>query len=339
MIYVVIVFLYLSILMYLVLGGADFGAGIIELFTSQKNKNKTRLLSYQAIGPIWEANHMWLIIAIVILFVGFPEIYSTLSTYLHIPLLIMLFGIVARGTAFIFRHYDAVKDQMQSVYNFIFVYSSFITPMFLGIIAASVISGSIDTSADTFVSAYIFSWLGWFQFSVGLFTVLICGFLASVFLVGESKDKFIQKIFARKAQIMNMLTVLSGGIVFLVAEIQGLPLIRQMLSSYFALTCLVLASISLYFMWRFLRSRKKNIVRLLAGFQVSMILLAVFQIHFPDFVVFSDRQTLSLFNHAAHFSSIRALAWALMLGSVFILPALFYLVWSFQRSPYIPHAE
>ncbi|MCC5931966.1 MAG: cytochrome d ubiquinol oxidase subunit II [Cyclobacteriaceae bacterium] len=339
MIYVVIVFLYLSILLYLILGGADFGAGIIELFSSSKHKNKTRLLTYQAIGPVWEANHMWLIIAIVILFVGFPEIYSTLSTFLHIPLLIMLFGIVARGTAFIFRHYDAVKDQMQSVYNFIFVYSSFITPLFLGIIAASVISGSIDTSADTFISAYIFSWLGWFQVSVGLFTVLICGFLATVFLVGETKDGYIQKIFTRKAMILNMLTVLSGGIVFLVAEIQGLPLIRQMLSSYFALTCLLLASISLYFMWKFLKTAKKNMVRLLAGFQVSMILLAVFQIHLPDFVIFSDGQTLSLFNHAAHASTIQALAWALMLGSVFILPALFYLMWSFQRSPHIPHAE
>lgn len=64
---------------------------------------------YQAIGPVWEANHMWLIIAIVILFVGFPHIYTTMSVYLHIPLAIMLIGIIARGTAFVFRHYDAVK--------------------------------------------------------------------------------------------------------------------------------------------------------------------------------------------------------------------------------------
>src|SRR5687768_13901431 len=111
--YVVIAYLWLSILLYLVLGGADFGAGIIELFTSAKNRSKTRNTLYHAIGPIWEANHMWLIIAIVILFVGFPVIYSEMSTYLHIPLVIMLIGIIARGTAFVFRHYDAVKDEMQ----------------------------------------------------------------------------------------------------------------------------------------------------------------------------------------------------------------------------------
>src|SRR6201991_3335244 len=149
MLYVVIVYLWVALLLYLLLGGADFGAGIIELFTTEDNRAKTRKISYDAIGPIWEANHMWLIIAIVILFVGYPAIYSMLSIHLHIPVLIMLMGIIARGTAFVFRHYDAVKDGMQDVYNRIFVWSSFITPLFLGIIAGSTISGHIDVHATT----------------------------------------------------------------------------------------------------------------------------------------------------------------------------------------------
>ena len=110
MLYVVIIFLFFSILLYFLLGGADFGAGIIELFTSTDNKSRTRRTMYKAIGPIWEANHMWLIIAVVIMFVGFPVIYSDMCTYLHIPLLIMLLGITARGTAFSFRNNDAIKD-------------------------------------------------------------------------------------------------------------------------------------------------------------------------------------------------------------------------------------
>ncbi|GGF27609.1 cytochrome d ubiquinol oxidase subunit II [Hymenobacter cavernae] len=134
--YVVITYLCLSILLYLLLGGADFGAGIMELFTSGKNRRAARHTMSHAIGPIWEANHMWLIIAVVILFVGFPRIYSVMSVSLHIPLLVMLLGIIARGTAFVFRHYDAVKDQMQMVYNRVFVLSSAITPFFLGVIAA-----------------------------------------------------------------------------------------------------------------------------------------------------------------------------------------------------------
>src|SRR5450631_4541526 len=104
MVYVVIIYLWTALLLYLLLGGADFGAGIIELFTSDKNKNKTTLTMVRTLGPIWEANHMWLIIVIVILFTGFPEIYSTISTYLDIPLLIILFGVFLRGTAFAFRN-------------------------------------------------------------------------------------------------------------------------------------------------------------------------------------------------------------------------------------------
>jgi hypothetical protein len=70
---VIISFLCLSILLYFLLGGADFGAGIIELFTSAKNRGKTRSTMYHAIGPVWEANHMWLIIAIVIPFCVLSE--------------------------------------------------------------------------------------------------------------------------------------------------------------------------------------------------------------------------------------------------------------------------
>ncbi|ULT46061.1 cytochrome d ubiquinol oxidase subunit II [Niabella defluvii] len=78
------------------MGGADFGAGVLEFLSTAKSKDRTRKVMYRAIGPIWEANHMWLIIAIVILFVGFPVIYATMSVYLHIPLTIMLLGIIAR---------------------------------------------------------------------------------------------------------------------------------------------------------------------------------------------------------------------------------------------------
>ena len=156
MLNIVIIYLWMAILLYLLLGGADFGAGIIELFTSQKNERVTRRTMYRAIGPIWEANHMWLIITIVILFVGFPRIYTTMSIHLHIPLAVMLIGIIARGTAFTFRHYDAVVDDMQEIYNHIFTWSSLITPLFLGIIAGSGVSGHIDISATGFFRCLYF---------------------------------------------------------------------------------------------------------------------------------------------------------------------------------------
>ena len=331
MLYVVIIFLWTAILLYLLLGGADFGAGIIELFTSKANKIQTRKTLYEAIGPIWEANHMWLIIAIVILFVGFPTIYSTMSVYLHIPLTIMLLGIIARGTAFTFRHYDAVQDDMQEIYNPIFAYSSFITPFFLGIIAGSAVSGHIDPKAENFMDAYIFSWLHWFSVSVGLFTVAICGFLAAVFLIGETDNEHDRKRFELKAKAFNIAAVVCGLLVFISALIEGIPLMDWVFGNIVGIIAISAATLSLVLLWYLLYKGKSNIIRVLAGFQVTMILLTTTYRHYPNIVILKDGGYLSLIEHSGHEKTIHALALALLIGSVFILPALFYLIYSFQK--------
>ncbi|MEJ5995564.1 cytochrome d ubiquinol oxidase subunit II [Pedobacter sp. Du54] len=329
--YVVISFLCLAILLYFLLGGADFGAGIIELFTSSKNRGKTRKTMYHAIGPVWEANHMWLIITIVILFVAFPKIYTTMSVYLHMPLAIMLIGIIARGTAFVFRHYDAVKDQMQEVYNKIFIYSSFITPLFLGIIAGSVLSGQIDNQSNDFVSAYIFGWLNWFSVAVGLFTVALCGFLAAIYLIGESKAEEDKRRFIKKAEFMNVAAVLLGMMVFIAASIENVPLMSWVFMDVVGLVAVSLASLSLVLLWYLLVRGKTKVLRILAGFQVSMILLAITYAHFPNFIRFKDGSTLSLNESIAPIKTVESLGWALLLGSVFILPFLSYLFYKFQQ--------
>lgn len=331
MLYVVIIFLWTAILLYLLMGGADFGAGIIELFTSEKNVTKTRKTTYRAIGPIWEANHMWLIITIVILFVGFPDIYTTMSVHLHIPLTIMLLGIIARGTAFTFRHYDAVVDDMQHVYNKIFVYSSFITPFFLGIIASSAVSGHINPQADTFLSAYVYSWLNWFSIAVGFFTVAICGFLAAVYIIGETDTEFDKIRFMRKARFMNIAAFVSGSLVFIAAYYENIPLIDWVFGNSIGIMAISAASLSLIAFWYLLGKGKTQILRLLAGFQVSMILLTTTYRHFPNIVLLKGGGHLSLLENHGHEKTIEALAWALLIGSVFILPALGYLIYSFQK--------
>ena len=333
MLYIVITFLWASILLYLLLGGADYGAGIIELFTSRKNKDITRRTLYGAIGPIWEANHMWLIIAIVILFVGFPEIYSTMSVHLHIPLTVMLLGIIARGTAFTFRHYDAVVDDMQQLYNTIFAISSFITPLFLGIIAGSAVSGHINPQATNFPDAYIFSWLHWFSVSVGLFTVAICGFLASVYLIGETDNDQDRLRFAHKAQFFNIAAVLCGILVFIGAHVEEIPLIDWVFGNWVGRIAIISATLSLVWMWSLLYRGKLSLLRPLAGFQVTMILLTTTYKHFPNIVILKGGGYLSLLEHSGHEKTMHALGLALLIGSIFILPALFYLIYSFQKKP------
>lgn len=275
---------------------------------------------------------MWLIIAIVILFVGFPVIYSQICTYLHIPLLIMLLGITARGTAFSFRNYDAVKDERtQALYNHIFVYSSFITPLFLGITAGSVISRQIDPAADNFLTAFVFSWLNWFSVAVGFFTVALCGFLAAIYLIGEAKEQFDVKRFTKKAVIMNAVAVGFGGLVFLAAEVENVHLAHWIFGNPVSLTAVIAASLSLVLLWYLLRMGKTKIIRILAGFQVTMILVSVGYRHFPNVMMVKGGNNLSLLTNHAPAATINDLGWALLVGSLFILPALGYLYYSFQK--------
>lgn len=331
MVYVVIIFLWTAILLYLLLGGADFGAGIIELFTSKANRHRTRKNMYEAIGPVWEANHMWLIIVIVILFVGFPKIYTTVSIYLHIPLVCMLLGIIARGTAFVFRNYDAVKDEMQKVYTRIFMLSSVLTPFFLGIIAASVVSSKIDLQAQDFVSAYIYSWLNWFSVAVGIFTVTICAYLAAVFIIGQADDAFDRQRFTRKATYLIFIVMGAGTLVFIAAWMEEIPLLSWIFSAVPGIIAIILATISLVIMFWFLNKNKPVMLRILAGFQVSMILFAATYSHFPDIVLLKGGQNLSLLGEQGEQKTMEALGYALLIGSVFILPALGYLIYSFQK--------
>jgi len=330
MLYVVIAFLWMSILLYILLGGADFGAGVIQLFTSQRNRDHARQTITHAIGPIWEANHMWLIIAIVILFVGFPDIYCTISTNLHIPLLGMLIGIIARGTAFAFKSNDAVKDRMEKVYDRIFMYSSFITPFFLGIVAGSTVSGRIDPLATGFKDAYLYSWLNLFSIAVGSFTVAIFTFIAAVYLVGETDNEADARRFVTKVKTANAFIFITGLLVFIASFIEHIPLATWIFGNAVSGAAVVAALLSLVVFWWLVILGKRNIIRVLAGFQIAMILAAATYPFYPHIVRFKNGASLSLLDNVANQKTIDALGIALLVASVFILPALVYLLYDFE---------
>jgi cytochrome d ubiquinol oxidase subunit II len=328
--YVVIVFLGLSLLAYVLLGGADFGAGIIEIFSGKVTKKTIT----HAIAPVWEANHMWLILMVVILFVGFPVIYSQMSLYLHIPLLILLVGIILRGTAFTFRHYDAVIDKSQDHYTFIFKLSSVISPLFLGIITGAMILGKINSDPMSFQEGFIQPWLNSFCFMLGIFTCCLFAFLSAVYLIGEAESIIIRNRFLKFARNANIATVVSGGLVFVFAEVNGLPLARMFLDSVEAMTAVILATLSLPLLWWSLVQSKIVLPRILAGFQTTMILGAWFWDQYPAVLRYSDGNYLSLFNSAAPEATMKQLALALLIGSLLILPALFFLMKTFKGNTF-----
>src|SRR5712692_1248400 len=105
--YTILIILWLSLIAYAVLGGADFGGGIWDFFAFGPQAEKQRRLVGQALGPVWEANHVWLIFLLVGLFTAFPTAFSVLSTALFLPFTLALIGIVLRGSAFTFRAHAA----------------------------------------------------------------------------------------------------------------------------------------------------------------------------------------------------------------------------------------
>lgn len=329
MLFIVILFLVLSLLAYVLFGGADFGAGIIEIFSSPVSKKTIT----HAIAPVWEANHIWLILVVVILFMGFPPIYAQMSLYLHIPLVILLLGIVLRGTAFTFRHYDAIHDRSQTYYSFIFKLSSIVAPLFLGIITGALMLGRIDPEAATFYDAFIAPWFNVFSFVLGVFTCCLFAFLAAVYLIGEAETVLIRSHFLRVARNTNIVTVLAGSLVFMVAEGSGLPLAGMFWNSAGALMAIVLATLSLPVLWWSLIKGHVVLPRLLAGFQTLMILGAWFWEQYPVLLRYANGEYLGLLNTAAPDATMRQLGLALIIGSLLILPALFYLMRTFKAKP------
>ncbi|MDR6528646.1 cytochrome d ubiquinol oxidase subunit II [Chryseobacterium rhizosphaerae] len=334
MFYIVLAFLWISTFLYVMMGGADFGAGIVEFFSRKRAKDRVGKIMYQAMGPIWEANHMWLILVIVILFVGFPDIYTTVATYLYIPLIALLFGIIARGTAFGFRHYDAIQDRMQTLYTKIYVYSCLITPLFLGIIAGSIVSGKIDTQPNNFMDAFIHPWFDFFPILVGFYTIAVFGFIASIFIIKETGENIEEKNYAiDKAKQMNIMCILLAGMVFIVARQNQIPLAEWLLGNPVSLTCVVLCSLSLIWLWYLLLKKQTYFLRIIAGSQITLLFTAITYSLYPVIVRIKNSDGLSLVA-SGNEKSINYLGTALLLGSIFIMPSFVYLVYGFSKKKF-----
>jgi cytochrome d ubiquinol oxidase subunit II len=335
MLYVVIIFLLVSVYLYCLLGGADFGAGIIELFSHKSNKEKIKKIVSNAMAPIWEANHMWVIITVVILFMAFPGIYTQISISLYIPLILLLIGIVLRGTAFTFRHYDAVQDHAQVVYSRIFAVSSLLVSFFFGLIIGAIVSGKITTTPVDFFDGYLHPWINLFSVSTGIFICSLFAFIASVYLVSETTEKETRLLLVKKAKTATAVMVISGGMVFVFSSIEGVDFASRFLRHPASITAILLATIALPFLWNILNKGLIWPSRILAGIQLFFILAAFYFIYYPEVIILKEGSNISLYNAAAPAATLTQLGWALIVGSFIIFPALFYLfkVFKAERHP------
>ncbi len=332
--WITVTFLGLALFLYCLLAGADFGAGVLELFLNKNDRQNQRKIIDRALGPVWEANHMWLILIVVILFMGFPSIYTTVSIYLHLPLTAMLFGIIARGCSFTFRHYDAVQGRSQKPYTFFFIFSSIWTPFCLGLVTGALVPGRIHSSAS-YYSGYIRPWLSPFPIALGAFTVILFALLASIYIIGETPHNSNRQPLILRAKIFSMASVFMGALVFVAAEKDGIHLMQEFLHSPFSSLCLTLATLSLPILWWVFKKNWIWIPRMIAGFQIALILAAWLNIQFPVLIHMQNAADLTFFNSQAPEATLRQLSLALGFGSILILPALYYLfrVFKLEQSP------
>jgi cytochrome d ubiquinol oxidase subunit II len=313
---------------YVIFGGADFGGGVWDLFALGPRASRQRALIADTIGPIWEANHVWLILVVVILFTGFPAAYARLSVTLHIPLTLMLVGIVLRGSAFTFRSYDSQRDDVQRRWSRVFSIASLVTPILLGIIAGTVATGTIAVAPGvSFTEAYVAPWTRALPLLVGILTLDLFAFLAATYLTVEADDGDLADDFRRRAIITGILLLPLAGAVLLIARTAAPTLWSGLVLSEWAWGLHLLTAIAATTALAALVTRRFHLARAAAALQAVLIIAGWARAQYP-YIVPPD---LTLHMAAAPPATLGLLVGALTLGSVVLFPSLWYLYRVFRR--------
>jgi cytochrome d ubiquinol oxidase subunit II len=207
-----------ALIAYAVLGGADFGGGIWDLFARGPRAVAQRRAIADAMGPVWEANHVWLIFVIVLVFSCFPAAFEVLSIVLFVPLHLVLLGIVLRGAAFVFRAYARGSAEATG-WAVVFRIGSVITPPLLGMSLGAMSSGMIHLGQDNEISsAGGLAWLSPVALAMGALALGLSAYLAAVFLANETQAQ-LREDFRLRALI--------AGTVVVGLSVLTLPLLRS----------------------------------------------------------------------------------------------------------------
>jgi cytochrome bd ubiquinol oxidase subunit II len=221
---------------YAIFGGADFGGGFWDLFAGNAEKGeRPRMAIQRSLTPVWEANHVWLIFILVVLWTAFPSTFSAIFTTLYVPLVLAVLGIVLRGSGFAFR--KSVEGlQERRAAGATFAISSLVTPFFMGAVVGAIASGNVPAAGN---GAPFSSWLEPLPLLTGAMFVATGAYLSAVFLVGDARragEPDLERYFVRRALAAGAVAgvAAAAGLVELYAEAryifdrlidQGLPLV------------------------------------------------------------------------------------------------------------------
>ena len=318
-----------SLSFYALLAGADYGGGVWDLFSGGPRETRQRELIAHAIGPMWEANHVWLILVVVVLFTAFPPAFARIAIGLHVPIVLLLIGIVLRGSAFTFRSY-APGDKSAKMWGHAFAMASLFTPVLLGIIVGAISSGvaaGVRTDGRPAGMQMFFEWVAPFPFAVGLFALALFAFLAAVYLTVEAEEPALQEDFRVRAISAELVAGILALVVFLLAE-RGAPEIRERLSTSWWTWPLQITTAGLAIgALTALVQRRYRWARGFAIAQVALILWGWALAQFP-YLVWPD---VTIQGAAAPEPTLRFLMWALGAGALLLFPSLWYLFRVFKR--------
>jgi cytochrome d ubiquinol oxidase subunit II len=194
------VVLFFGVTAYAVFGGADFGAGFWDLVAGGARRGeRPRALIDHSIGPVWEANHVWLIFCLVVLWTAFAPAFAAITTTLFIPLTLAAFGIVLRGASFAFRK-SVLRTRDRRNFGAAFALSSVLVPYCMGAVAGGIASGRVPAGGDG--GDLWSSWINPTSVIGGLLAIAVCAYLSAVYLVWDAHrlgDPDLGEYFRRRA--------------------------------------------------------------------------------------------------------------------------------------------
>ncbi len=313
---------------YALLGGADFGGGVWDLLARGPRAAEQREAIRVAMGPVWEANHVWLIFLIVILFTAYPSAFAALSVALFWPFHLVLAGVVLRGAAFVFRAHGHEAAGAPLSWGRVFGAASVITPVLLGACLGAVSAGRIRVESGTVARGSETVWLDSFPLATGLLALAVCAYLAAVYITLETEGA-LREDFRRKGLGAWLVGgVLSIGTLFLTRH--EAPRLWAGLTSFptalVVVAGVLLAPASAFALWR----RRYHRARLLAAGQVVLLLAGWALAQWP-YIVYPD---VTVQGSAAPPATLAALLWTLPFGMALLLPSLWLLFAVFKgRNP------
>ncbi|MFB7456311.1 cytochrome d ubiquinol oxidase subunit II [Streptomyces sp. NPDC056188] len=325
--------MWLGLTCYALFGGADFGAGVWDLLAGGAERGRARrALIEHSIGPVWEANHVWLIFVVVLLWSAFSPVFAAVMSTLYIPLTLAALGIIARGAAFAFRKASTELWQ-QRLFGACFALSSLLTPFFLGTVAGGVASGRVPPGLAA--GDVITGWLNPTSVLGGVLAVVACAHLAAVYLCADADREGRPELaaaFARDAVLSGLAAgvVALAGIAVLHADAPALfhGLTHRALPLVIVSAVAGLAGLGLLSRRRFVAARGA------AALAVAAILWAWGAAQYPAMLV----GTTTVTQAAANSSVLTAVLVSLGVGAVLLVPSLWLLYATFQRGPAGPRS-